>query len=103
MKRQSRREGEGGWGEETVHGRRESEEREAFRALLPPWFSFWHGSFCASLFCSSEIYRVEEMRRREESEVRERGREGERKDSSSFFWMSQAQVRRRGKDEQEAG
>lgn len=36
--------------------RAQSEEREAFRALLPPSFSFWHGSFCASLFCPSEIY-----------------------------------------------
>lgn len=39
-------------------------------------------------------------RRREECRDRERER-GE--DSSSFFWMSQAQVRRGGKDEQEAG
>lgn len=71
MKRQSRREGEGGWEKKRYTGA-ESEEREAFRALLPPWFSFWHGSFCASLFCPSEIYRVEEMRRREESGERER-------------------------------
>lgn len=61
--------------------RAQSEEREAFRALLPPSFSFWHGSFCASLFCPSEIYtRVEEMRRREEC----RDREGERR---RFFFV----------------
>lgn len=56
--------------------------------------------FVLPSFTRPRYNRVEEMRRREESEETERER-GE--DSSSFFWMSQAQVRRGGKDEQEAG
>lgn len=48
----------GGRREETVH-EAESEEREASPALLSPSFSFCHGRFYASLFCSFEIYRVQ--------------------------------------------
>lgn len=85
---------------------RQSEEREASLALLPPSFSFCHGCFYASLFCSFEICRVCSGGKRR-GEKRRGDIEGERRAENGevlrFFWMSQARVRRRGKDEQEAG
>lgn len=56
---------------------KQSEEREASLALLPPSFSFCRGCFYASLFCPFEIYwtqRREEKRRKEEKRE-ERGKE----------------------------
>lgn len=83
MKRQSRREDGGkGWEKKRYTGA-ESEEREAFRALLPPSRSpSGTALFVLPSFARPRYTRVEETRRRRREERRDR--EGERR---RFFFV----------------
>lgn len=84
-------------GEETVHGRRERRKRSV--SCPSPSVVL----LLARLFLCFPLLPVRDIPGERDEEKRGEWREGEREDSSPFFWMSQAQVRRRGKDEQEAG
>lgn len=99
-------------GEETVREGERRKRRVSYPSPAHPVLLLLARLFLrASLFHSFEIYRVqrrEERRRREEREER-RDRDTERETGEengkvlSFFWMSQAQVRRRGRTNRKPG
>lgn len=57
----------------------------------------------ARLFLCFPLLLVRDRSGRDEEKRGVKRQKERERDSSSFFWMSQAQVRRRGKDEQEVG
>lgn len=102
VKRQSRREGEGGWEKKRYTG---AERRKRSISCPSPSVVLLLARLflCFPLLLVRDISSGRDEERREKRGGREREKERERARDSSSFWMSQAQVRRRGKDEQEAG